>query len=519
MQSDAKKSYVAGAVLAFADACRLPSLTPSCPFYTRTSQGPTCKEECRDLVEEYGGDSRPVTQVDFGGLVLTGRAIPKALVTGYQPFDAAERFLADRALPVREQCTGSLLLGLKGQMCRFPEEEQSARLSRVLEIYGELDRRGFPAEDVVAAGVVPEMARMVSTFIVVTLIDDSKAWPDSVSQEMVTPLVAAAKASWRPVLDSLMDNLGEGAVTRLLAEDIRSGSLAAPELPPGVEPPDVAELGLQISQEASLRVGFAHSRYFQNLVKGWLQHLVYEDTPSLLSWRAPASAQLLSVYGARTGANARAGWLWDRHTVTNIDEWQQASFALEWAAQRGQMSDAPPNVLADRTIDLAAIATSAMDSAGAMHLKRKSRKPAMDADKAASRAAQLLSDGRHQEAADIFAGLIDIRPTDGNARNNLGFCLLPIDPAEALRMLQSASLYPNSNLLVTWVNRAMALHLTGRNADAVGALESAAALLPEVDGPRSHAWLWRHERCGAPLELKSGWSCREAIQELRDHLA
>jgi hypothetical protein len=51
-------------------------------------------------------------------------------------------------------------------------------------------------------------------------------------------------------------------------------------------------------------------------------------------------------------------------------------------------------------------------------------------------ATDLLKANQIREAADIFATLVELRPTDGEALNNLGFCLLPLDPTAALEALQ-----------------------------------------------------------------------------------
>ncbi len=38
------------ALHAYRDACEPPELTPGCPFFTWTANGPACGEECADLL-------------------------------------------------------------------------------------------------------------------------------------------------------------------------------------------------------------------------------------------------------------------------------------------------------------------------------------------------------------------------------------------------------------------------------------------------------------------------------------
>ena len=72
-----------------------------------------------------------------------------------------------------------------------------------------------------------------------------------------------------------------------------------------------------------------------------------------------------------------------------------------------------------------------------------------------------------QVGAGVFAGLCELRPGDGEALKNLGFCLLSTDVEQGLLKLQEACLYCRSRTVVNAVNTALALHLLGRDAAAV----------------------------------------------------
>lgn len=54
-------------------------------------------------------------------------------------------------------------------------------------------------------------------------------------------------------------------------------------------------------------------------------------------------------------------------------------------------------------------------------------------------AEKLLRQGRYREAAAVFEFGVQQRPEDAHVRNNLGFCLIPVEPREALDHLRAAA--------------------------------------------------------------------------------
>ncbi len=78
------------ALQSYADACTLPDLTPSCPYYRLTDDGPSCEWQCWDVLDRHGGATRPVREHVVGGLVLTGVELPLAAVAGAQDYDARQ---------------------------------------------------------------------------------------------------------------------------------------------------------------------------------------------------------------------------------------------------------------------------------------------------------------------------------------------------------------------------------------------------------------------------------------------
>jgi len=126
-----------------------------------------------------------------------------------------------------------------------------------------------------------------------------------------------------------------------------------------------------------------------------------------------------------------------------------------------------------------------------------------------------LSDGRIQEAADIFAGLVELRPADGDALNNLGFCLLPLDPSGGLEELERASLYPQGNVVLNLANRALALHLVGRDQDA---LQLAREVMGSEHRGVGRAVMWKHDHDAGELTLESEVDPVQYLGQLSSHL-
>ena len=83
--------------------------------------------------------------------------------------------------------------------------------------------------------------------------------------------------------------------------------------------------------------------------------------------------------------------------------------------------------------------------------------------------------------------MISHRPTNPDAHNNLGFCLIPVHPHDALSSLEKARSLGYEPEIVNVANRARCLWQMGRNSVAAAALEDAVSLLE--DGP-VFAWLW-----------------------------
>ena len=57
---DHLRSLLLDALVTYSDSCTLPNLTPSCPYFVQSEAGPTCREQCRDLIAQSGVADRRV---------------------------------------------------------------------------------------------------------------------------------------------------------------------------------------------------------------------------------------------------------------------------------------------------------------------------------------------------------------------------------------------------------------------------------------------------------------------------
>lgn len=125
------------------------------------------------------------------------------------------------------------------------------------------------------------------------------------------------------------------------------------------------------------------------------------------------------------------------------------------------------------------------------------------------RAVHHLSLGDPDAAAEIFTALAFMNPGDGEALNNLGFCLVPTAPERALGPLDRAARFPLAEPTVNTANRAFVRHLLGRDSEAL-------ALLDQAAPGQASAYVWTEQECRS---FKLSYQRLDSyITELRSHL-
>ena len=139
--------------------------------------------------------------------------------------------------------------------------------------------------------------------------------------------------------------------------------------------------------------------------------------------------------------------------------------------------------MAERRIDAVEVSTAIADEATENWRRETSGERRSRAGDFISVASGHLRSGRPELAAAIFEALTYVDPNDAEAVNNYGFCLIPIDPAGAFKVLERANRLYKGTDLVCLANLVLVLHLAGRNDEAYSlAVSEATRTLPSKRG-------------------------------------
>lgn len=232
-----------------------------------------------------------------------------------------------------------------------------------------------------------------------------------------------------------------------------------------------------------------YGAWFATHVTEWLARLVETDLHGFLGWQAPAEALFSNL--PPTLPEPEALWLWERFTVTHLSNWTTSSLVMEWGYSRGRIgTQCGERVLAARTISPTDVAAVALDRLAESTPQTFPQTRDLSTDQFVSEAVRHLQEGRPEEAAEIFTALAFMNPADGEALNNLGFCLIPQGAAQAVGPLDRASRLPLRQPELNTANRAFVRHLLGRDAEALAPLKG-------VRAPDADVFAWCEPECGS----------------------
>jgi hypothetical protein len=514
---DDERRFILDAIVSYADACTLPGLTPTCPYYELTKHGPICGEQCRIVAAVHGAPTRRVREAQIDGLIMTGREMPMRAVSGLTPYDAGQRFVQERSLDPRRQSTASLLLGLRAAMRPPILDSSPSGDARALLLWSELERREVSVESVVRGALLRDLAFPLVIRASAPEVVRVGATPLDVSEAFKQQLVALDGRGWCAVLDATFDSFADPAAAMTAAMRNPYNGLRSAQredidrLYSLIERPN-AELVSRVASNAKILVAF--SQLFAGRVEEWLSRLLEESVTDLLAGTAPPPSVFLALPAPRNTRDEAGLWIWERLTQTHVDQWSTSSLLLEWRYMRGEpVPNCPPRVIAERELEIDFITELTLERL-ANRRPQSSPRQGLEAISFAKVAAQHLRKGEWQQAANVFAGLVDLRPADGDALNNLGFCMLPFDPPGGLEYLEKATLYAREDPAVNVANRMLALHLQGRDDEALAVSRSA----PNASGSVKRAFLWRHATRSGPLTLDEDVLPGEYIRDLVSHL-
>ncbi|MFJ4044353.1 tetratricopeptide repeat protein [Microbacterium sp. NPDC089987] len=505
---DAESRLIAEAVVTYADSCTLPKLTPGCPYYRTEDGTPTCSEECRALSQKLGVQSRGEYQTQIGGLIMHGRAIPVRSAGGMRDYDATREYITDRDKEPRHQSTASLLLSLNNALVTNALTGTITRLDDALRLWGEAERRIEAIESVFHSGIAQQVASAV--IVRVTLEYLNREGRVDIEDVIGAPEFDSTAGWWDAATLSAEDT---ARTIRRGHADTSSKRLLRTALPHLFD--DEAELDELVQHPV-----IAHSltSTFRRRVVRWLTNIMSVDLAGALSVRPP-HAPLFAAHEPTPTTDPVGLWLWERFTVTRVEEWSAGSLALEWDwASNGSDVRCDSRAMAERVVDADTTSRLAMTRS----LERYSGPVYVHgfvSSEYAERASNLLVTGQWEEASRIFEGLVELSPGDAEAWNNLGFCSLAADSEDAIVMLRRAEALSRTPSLLTAANIALALHLTGEDGEALKTARE--ALEWESPVGAGSAWLWEHpvaDDYDAELALGDFPNVRDYLENLLRHI-
>ncbi|MDQ3663005.1 MAG: hypothetical protein M3454_18545 [Actinomycetota bacterium] len=373
-------------------------------------------------------------EVDIGGgygLRRTTQRARRGPATTARPFDASEFWLADRDLPdARARRTASLLYELRTQLATPPSRRYHGTSSPedILATMKELDHRGFDGEALVREGI---RSAVVPAIIFFSLVADVVAEAD------------------RSTADDKIEDDSVREWTRLLERS---------------EGHDAS---------GRRRILDAVTRHAPRLA-GWVSTAPLE---AIFNWEAPSPEEWEEMWPAGLSLDSPHLWLVDRFTRPYLNDWSTFSLKAEWKyahaeklppCNRKEMKERriDPDEL-DRAIAHRIVAADDNEDDEGIEVAVERVELKIDANLYAPVALKLLNNGEREAATALFEAAVALNDSDATAYNNLGFCLLPDHPKEALVALERAADLSFSNRLLNAANRLHGLAALGRYSSAL----------------------------------------------------
>jgi len=402
----------------FSENCEPPELTVGCPFAVDIKPGLRgCAEECMDILGKNFAPS-PFEEVEIdGGIAAYRRRRPRPRRQNAKrvAYDARQLFLeAEASGPPQRWSLGPILYGITREVTTpdILDSERADRTSSV-DLYFELAS---------ARGLSPD--------------------------------------------EHLLPYLRE-VIPRSIFSMVLAGSIKGAAVPSRVR--EWVDL-CSVPEGADGRPDRSAAAMTFALICSWA---AVADQSALLSWTAPDALpdSALPVGTTRSEGATMASWIFERFTETFIDRWSHDTLRMEWRYLHGQVGAPCSSVeMRGREVpieDLAVVMAETFarprrtyrdGSSG----ERASNFPERTTSFLVEPALKFIHDGRRGEARALFEAVLLQDQDSASANNNLGFCLLPDDPEQALEYLDRARELGATPRELTDANRMMALALLGR---------------------------------------------------------
>ncbi|WP_298345534.1 hypothetical protein [Ferrimicrobium sp.] len=377
---------------------------PECPYREELSPGKyDCNFQCEELIAIVSDEGK--TGVTFERRRRVGST--KVLKIDI-PFDAGQREIDERDLEVVRCSSVTLLTRLRNDV--KPTMLSIDKIAVSDDIVSELESRGFPVDRLIRLMAVEYRLMWLATRILSSSPEES-------------PAVSA----WKRLLESqewFTAQPGESREPRFfliprVGGIIQTWYLSAP---------------------------------FQDVISGFPAH--WDDV-----WDVAPIPPLRNY--------TEEFWILDRLTKTYLSDWSISSLLSERAYlnSSGALVLSPPG-LEERRVTIDAVEHEIAERAVKDQARRQERDGDHIVDGSVEQLLNYIASGTLQLAIKLAEAVAVAYPLSSFALNNLGFCLMPIDPEAALDSFQRANaLSPVVPHLP--VNMVQVFHLLERNRDAL----------------------------------------------------
>lgn len=248
-----------------------------------------------------------------------------------------------------------------------------------------------------------------------------------------------------------------------------------------------------VGNRASDETPLTLSKTFRDHLRPWL---ATNEISDLLDWVPPSEGLELSGSEALPESQEYA-WFVERFTKTYLTEWTDASLALEYryVLEGWHPQSLPSELLLERELGAAKVCHEI--SRRTVHGRPRDHEAK---NALVERALEAIDKQRRDIAAAIFTSARTLDPDDAMIANNLGFCMIPDQPGEAIKVLAEARALGEQGLL-NIANLAAAHYLLGDFQGALSACSDALEIgLEESDS----AWLWPIPLPDEPTVVQAG---------------
>lgn len=427
-------------------------------------------------------------------------------------FDARRDLLALRGnrSPIVDWPVHVAMMALRERLMTPPwlDEDVDGRVQEMADLIDNLESAGIDSATFIRYGLGDRLERAIITGVLVACAVRASAKGILGDTDIVEQ--TADLESFADEWAHCYQNLKHFEVTRSVPIDpgMRHPFPPDPDEPPPEDATEVEPLPVRTVQRLLDDAAVAH-------VRAWVQQA---DLRSLLAWAPQATAVPVDPLDKSLIDTYR--WLAERMTVTYPAQWATSSLHLEWTWINGERS-APFNCLAleARSVDLAPLNAEIAQRA----VRAGKPDAGLTLDQVANQALQLLEAGNRQAAAGLFEAICSRQPESAEAQNNLGFCLLPDQPAEAVQYLALARRLGYENTAINALNRMQAHMMAGQHRTALGIAQEIWGGW-ERHAPRGAAFLWRLPKEPVPIRVTDAraavlWLAATASRQVGDQSA